>query len=514
LRPLFGTMSTFFFYEPNGSANRFSNKERFRPRPNPQARVPVDRDVIGISEPTSDSSRGMIHAANKTLQTLPPESPFQRENSSSTSAMGDDCFDEALMSDGGDSLRSLFSDFTDDRLGDADCNSVNGLVMPLTHQPNATVSRAATHNDANPTPGEFSGFEQPQPATGSAPFAAGRGRRDSTDHIDAQPVFSSIRIPPISRFTESHQDSATFADPIHNDLAVVDPVDITYIEAGTQTDHPYATVSDRGMQTDSAEATNSKEGRPFPVVETCESQDNSYEQHDEHVGNQRHINATDSIETNRQNIPDLVPTLSACPHYHVTRPVVDATHRGHHLPIHGFFTVHGNTDQLAYTLTFFEATAESSSESTYGRTSSLARNDAVERLSIVPDLTVHGDDDDKDFAAFDPPLKADASNRSPSTDRSATQHHYVSQGQKGDRFSYEDNALLVQLKGEGLSWKTIATFFPGRSGGSLQSHYCTKLKRSLPENGRDWKRARTASRQHLDDEEASQQLQCELDWIA
>ncbi|EED22709.1 hypothetical protein TSTA_061970 [Talaromyces stipitatus ATCC 10500] len=66
-------MNTFFFYEPNGSANRFSNKERFRPRPNPQAHVPVNRDVIGISESTSDNNCDMMHAANKTLQALPPE---------------------------------------------------------------------------------------------------------------------------------------------------------------------------------------------------------------------------------------------------------------------------------------------------------------------------------------------------------------------------------------------------------------------------------------------------------
>ena len=154
-------------------------------------------------------------------------------------------------------------------------------------------------------------------------------------------------------------------------------------------------------QTDqySGEATNTKEGRPFPVlVETRENKDDPYEQHDEHVGSQRRVDATDSIDKYRRDMPDLVPTVSACPHYPVPRPVVDASHPGHPLPIHGFFTVHGNTDQLAYTLTFFEPKIEFLSESTDGRTSSPARNDAVERLSAVPDLAGNGGDDEKDFS--------------------------------------------------------------------------------------------------------------------
>ena len=45
------------------------------------------------------------------------------------------------------------------------------------------------------------------------------------------------------------------------------------------------------------------------------------------------------------------------------------------------------------------------------------------------------------------------------------------------KFTPEDDALLVNLKEErGLTWKQIAEFFPGRTSGTLQVRYCTKLK--------------------------------------
>jgi hypothetical protein len=45
------------------------------------------------------------------------------------------------------------------------------------------------------------------------------------------------------------------------------------------------------------------------------------------------------------------------------------------------------------------------------------------------------------------------------------------------KFSPEDDALLVELKEtKNLTWKQIADFFPGRSSGTLQIRYCTKLK--------------------------------------
>lgn len=45
------------------------------------------------------------------------------------------------------------------------------------------------------------------------------------------------------------------------------------------------------------------------------------------------------------------------------------------------------------------------------------------------------------------------------------------------KFTPEDDSLLVDLKeNKSLTWKQIAEFFPGRSSGTLQVRYCTKLK--------------------------------------
>ncbi|KAJ6436066.1 MYB DNA-binding domain-containing protein [Purpureocillium lavendulum] len=45
------------------------------------------------------------------------------------------------------------------------------------------------------------------------------------------------------------------------------------------------------------------------------------------------------------------------------------------------------------------------------------------------------------------------------------------------KFSAEDDQLLLELKEKkNLTWKQIAGFFPGRSSGTLQVRYCTKLK--------------------------------------
>ena len=45
------------------------------------------------------------------------------------------------------------------------------------------------------------------------------------------------------------------------------------------------------------------------------------------------------------------------------------------------------------------------------------------------------------------------------------------------KFTPEDDALLVDLKEKhDLTWKRISDYFPGRSSGTLQVRYCTKLK--------------------------------------
>ncbi|KAK4098799.1 hypothetical protein N658DRAFT_431190 [Parathielavia hyrcaniae] len=44
------------------------------------------------------------------------------------------------------------------------------------------------------------------------------------------------------------------------------------------------------------------------------------------------------------------------------------------------------------------------------------------------------------------------------------------------RYTSADDAMILQLKGQGLSWSTIAEQFPGRSARAIQVRYQTKLK--------------------------------------
>jgi hypothetical protein len=45
----------------------------------------------------------------------------------------------------------------------------------------------------------------------------------------------------------------------------------------------------------------------------------------------------------------------------------------------------------------------------------------------------------------------------------------------GRPYSPQEDELIVSLKARGLSWPGIAKRFPGRTEGSLQVRYCTKL---------------------------------------
>ncbi|CZT08656.1 uncharacterized protein RAG0_13662 [Rhynchosporium agropyri] len=60
--------------------------------------------------------------------------------------------------------------------------------------------------------------------------------------------------------------------------------------------------------------------------------------------------------------------------------------------------------------------------------------------------------------------------------RLPVQERDLSRPAKNLRFSANDDELLRQLKGEGLSWDEISDRFPERSKGTLQVHYSTKLK--------------------------------------
>ena len=46
------------------------------------------------------------------------------------------------------------------------------------------------------------------------------------------------------------------------------------------------------------------------------------------------------------------------------------------------------------------------------------------------------------------------------------------------RYTPADDAKILRLKGQGLSWSAIAKEFPGRSAGAIQVRYQTKLKPS------------------------------------
>jgi hypothetical protein len=62
------------------------------------------------------------------------------------------------------------------------------------------------------------------------------------------------------------------------------------------------------------------------------------------------------------------------------------------------------------------------------------------------------------------------------SERSLVQERSMSRPVRNSRFSPQDDELLLQLKGEGLSWDEISDRFPERSKGALQVHYSTKLK--------------------------------------
>jgi hypothetical protein len=60
------------------------------------------------------------------------------------------------------------------------------------------------------------------------------------------------------------------------------------------------------------------------------------------------------------------------------------------------------------------------------------------------------------------------------------------------RYSTQEDELLLQLKGAGLSWDEISEHFPERSKGTLQVRYSTKLKPRLEKSNNAGKRRRSA----------------------
>ena len=61
-------------------------------------------------------------------------------------------------------------------------------------------------------------------------------------------------------------------------------------------------------------------------------------------------------------------------------------------------------------------------------------------------------------------------------ERLSLQEQTKSRPVRNSRFSAQEDELLLQLKGDCLSWDEISDHFPERSKGTLQVHYSTKLK--------------------------------------
>jgi hypothetical protein len=87
------------------------------------------------------------------------------------------------------------------------------------------------------------------------------------------------------------------------------------------------------------------------------------------------------------------------------------------------------------------------------------------------------------------PRSVSSSNDRRKSEKSLSQEEAMSRPVKKSRFSSEDDDLLLQLKGEGLSWDEISERFPERTKGTLQVHYSTKLK-SRSETSKNTKKRR------------------------
>ena len=114
------------------------------------------------------------------------------------------------------------------------------------------------------------------------------------------------------------------------------------------------------------------------------------------------------------------------------------------IPIHGYFTLKTIGSKVVYSLTFSQELLPEPS-------GTWQRRDIARSVSSSSDRR--------------------------DSERSPMQERAMNRPVKNSRFSSEDDALLLQLKGEGLSWDEILVRFPERSKGTLQVHYSTKLKR-------------------------------------
>ncbi|KAH7364881.1 hypothetical protein BKA65DRAFT_145706 [Rhexocercosporidium sp. MPI-PUGE-AT-0058] len=113
------------------------------------------------------------------------------------------------------------------------------------------------------------------------------------------------------------------------------------------------------------------------------------------------------------------------------------------IPIHGYLTLKAIESKVVYCLTF--------SQELLPEPSGTSQRQGIPR-------SVSSSSDRRD------------------SERLPVQERDMNRPVRNSRFSSEDDTLLLQLKGKGLSWDEISDHFPGRSKGTLQVHYSTKLK--------------------------------------
>ncbi len=127
----------------------------------------------------------------------------------------------------------------------------------------------------------------------------------------------------------------------------------------------------------------------------------------------------------------------------VTASPSDGVQESEEIPVHGYLTLKTIESKVVYCLTF-------SQDLLPGPRRTSQRQGTAKSVSSISDRR------DSEWS----PLQERATNIPA----------------RNSRFPPEDDELLLQLKGEGLSWDMISHRFPGRSKGTLQVHYSTKLK--------------------------------------
>lgn len=171
--------------------------------------------------------------------------------------------------------------------------------------------------------------------------------------------------------------------------------------------------------------------------------------------------AEDSAQTSSYNTNDAsfsITNSSNVSSQGTATTLSDSSQESQEIPIRGFLTLKTSQSGILYCLQFSQEVLPFPLE-------------VEQRQAITSSVSRSSDNTDCER----PPLRKRAPSR---PGRHST-------------FSQEDDELLIQLKEEDkLPWAEIAEYFPERSNGSLQVHYCTKLKRRSKTSKKSKKRKR------------------------